>query len=313
MPDLSLADPVVQKIIFTVVSLTLIWVAVLVVAKLVAKAIHDKLWRHKTRKFAFYLGFASSLIALIVIWFVEGGQFAITLSVIGAGLALALQQPLVSMAGWAYIVSNHPYDVGDRIEINGVSGDVVDIRLFKTVLFESFLEGTASGTQTTGRVIDFPNSYVLTHNTINYTRGFEYMWNEYPILVTFESNWNKAYELLAQILIDETERFEAPAKQQVTALERRYLIYDEKMNSSVYIAIQDSGVELGLRYLAPARQRRMIRDTISRRILSAFELEADIELAYPTYRYFRREIEEAKIAMREQFDDAADVTSEKES
>ena len=300
MPDLSLTDPIVQKLIFSFISLLLIWVVVIVVAKLVSRAVQDKLWRHKARKFSFYIGTAASIVVIIAIWFVEGGQVAITLSVIGAGLALALQQPLVSLAGWVYLVSNHPYDVGDRIEINGISGDVVDIRPLKTVLFESSLEGVSAGTQTTGRVVDFPNSYVLTNSVINYTRGFDYMWNDYPMLITFESNWRKANDILAKILEDETAEYEAPAATQVAQLERRYLILNEKMTSAVYVAIRDSGIELGLRYLSPARQRRAIKDEISKRILSAFDAEADIELAYPTYRYFRREIEESKIQLREQ-------------
>ena len=144
-------------------------------------------------------------------------------------------------------------------------------------------------------MVDIPNADLLMHNVINYTRGFGYVWNEYPILITFESNWQRAYDILTEIMRDEAERFEAPAMRQVTMLESRYLIHDEKMSSQVYIMIKDSGVELGMRYLSPSRQRRMIRDQISKRILKAFSERTDIELAYPTYRIFRREIEEAKI------------------
>jgi len=298
MPSISVSDPWVQNLIYSAIALVAIWVLFFLLSKVFERAIQDKLWRHKTRKFTFYAGVGASIVALLIIWVGDGGQIAITFSVIGAGLALALQQPLVSMAGWVYIVTNHPYDIGDRIEINGVSGDVVDIKFLKTVLFESYLEGTAAGTQTTGRVVDIPNADVLMMNVFNYTRGFEYVWNEYPILITFESNWEKAYKILSEIMKDEAERFEAPAMRQVSTLERRYLIYDEKMISEVYVMIKDSGIELGMRYISPARRRRMIRDQISRRALAAFNEQPDIELAYPTYRIFRREIEEANTPLR---------------
>lgn len=290
-------DELIQKIIWSIAILLIVWALVLVINKVLYQKVKTQRGRHKTRKFSYYGGSVVTLLGLFFLWSGTGAEIALTISVIGAGLAFALQQPVTSLAGWLYIITNRPYDVGDRIEVGDVSGDVIDIRLFKTVLLESSLEGLGGGTQNTGRIADFPNSNVFGLNIFNYSRGFEYVWNEYPILVTFESNWQKAHDELTDIVNKETSQFESPASAQINRMMRSYMMQDEKLSSKVYVMIKDSGVELGLRYLTPIRQRRVIRDSISRQVMELFEREPDLEFAYPTYRIFRREIEEAKIEL----------------
>lgn len=281
------------------VSLLLIWALVVLGVQILTRTVKNQRWRHKAKRFSYHFGTVSSILSLFFLWSGSGGEVAITLSVVGAGLAFALQQPLVSLAGWLYLITNRPYDVGDRIEINGVSGDVIDIRLFKTVLMESNLESARLGsTQNTGRVVEFPNANLFSYNLMNYTQGFAFVWNEYSVLITFESNWKKALEALKQIIVQETQQFEETATQQMQHMGRNYLIFDDKLAPSVYANILDSGVDLGLRYLTPVRQRRVIRDRISRAVLDLFDREPDLEFAYPTYRIFRREIEEEKIEAR---------------
>jgi len=292
------ANPLVQNVVWSLVAVAVVYGLTILVSTVFNRAIGDLRVRHKSRKYLYYTATALLLLVLLGVWSGNLGQLALAVTAIGAALAFALQQPVFSLAGWLYIVTRRPYDVGDRIELGGVSGDVIDIRLFKTVLLETYPEGRGHGTQSTGRVVDFPNSDVLSKSLLNYTRGFEYLWNEYPILITFESNWAKAKRLLQEIVDAETHLYEAPARTQIERMARSFLIQYDNLTPTVYLAIRDSGVELGLRYLTPARQRRTIRDRISAAILEAFEPEPDIELAYPTYRLFRRDVEEGKLARR---------------
>jgi len=287
-------DPLTQKLLWSLLSMVVIYGLALLGAQLLNRSVKDPLWRHKSRKFVYYTGMALTVLVLLGIWSESLAQFAVGLGVLGAALALALQQAVLSLAGWLYIVTGRPYDVGDRIEIRDVAGDVIDIRVFKTVLLEIHTEGTGKGSQSTGRVVDFPNSYIFAHTLVNYTRGFEYLWNEYAILITFESNWEKALKLLEEILQRETRQFETPARQQLDQMAQSYLIQYGHLTPAVYVTLRDSGVELAMRYLTPARGRRQIRDRISKEILKAFAKEPDIELAYPTYRIFRRDAEEQR-------------------
>jgi small-conductance mechanosensitive channel len=288
-------DALTQKILWSLLGIVVIYGLAMLGAQLLNRALTDPLWRHKSRKLVYYTGTALAILVLLGIWSESLAQFAVGLGVLGAALALALQQVVLSLAGWFYIVTGRPYDVGDRIEIFNVAGDVIDIRVLKTVLLEIYTEGSGRGSQSTGRVVDFPNSYIFSHTLVNYTRGFEYLWNEYAIRITFESHWEKALRIVLEILEGETKGFELPAREQITQMARSYLIQYGHLTPAVYVTLRENGVELAMRYLTPARGRRQIRDRISKKILSAFAQEPDIELAYPTYRIFRRDQEEATL------------------
>ena len=294
LAQISWSDPIVRKTIWSLLSLLILYGLTWAASRLLGRTVTDPLRRYKSRKLLYYAMTALGALVLMGIWSESVSQVALALTVLGAGIALALQQPILSVAGWLFILINRPYDVGDRIEIGSVSGDVIDIGVFKTTLLEIYPEGAGKGTQNTGRVIDFPNSLVLSQTLVSFTRGFEFLWDDYPILITFESNWQKAERLLLEIVRREVRAFEATARTQLEHMSKSYLVQYRSLEPAVFVVIRDSGVELGIRYLTPARQRRAIRDRISRAILTAFAQEPDIELAYPTYRIFRRDREEPR-------------------
>lgn len=291
-------DPLTQRLLFSALALVVIYGLVWIGAHVTGRTIRDLRWRHKSRKLLYYTGTVLFLLVLVSIWSGRGTQLALTVTALGAVLAFALQQPVVSLAGWLLIMIKRPYDVGDRIELQGAAGDVIDIQLFKTVLLEIYPEGRGFGSQSTGRVVDVPNSAVFSSQLVNFTRGFSYLWNELPILVTFESDWQKAAAALLEILQRHTAIYEGPAREQIERMARRYMIKYDNLTPTVFVMIRDSGVELGLRYLTPARGRRLVRDAICRDILELFAREPDLEFAYPTYRIFRRELEETKLQAR---------------
>ncbi len=292
----SWRDPVTQKAIWSAAAFVMIYGLVFLASQILKRTIKDLRWRHKSRKFLYYLGIFVLVFVLIFIWSDFTGQLALVLSVIGAGLAIAFQQPLVSIVGWLYIVANRPFAEGDRIELGGVAGDIIDIGLLKTVLLEIKTPGAGQSSQSTGRLVDLPNSFIFSQTLFNYTRGFSYLWSEYPITVTMESDWERAHQLLLEIARHHTAQYETEARSQIEKMSEHYLIEYGMLSPTVYVIIQSSGVELTLRYLSPVRQVRMIRDEISRDILKRFADEPRVELAYPTMRSFRRTEEEPKAA-----------------
>jgi small-conductance mechanosensitive channel len=134
-----------------------------------------------------------------------------------------------------------------------------------------------------------PNSKVLRESLANSHIGFEYIWNEIPVLVTFESDWKRAKELLGKIASDNVEHLSAGAQKQIRNAAKRYLIFYGALTPIVYTTVKDSGVLLTMRYLVDPRHRRSTEQQIWEATLDAFAGEDHIHLAYPTIRYYNLE------------------------
>ncbi|MBN1613988.1 MAG: mechanosensitive ion channel, partial [Deltaproteobacteria bacterium] len=203
---------------------------------------------------------------------------------LSAGLAIALKDPLSNMAGWVFIVWRKPFEIGHRIEIGGVAGDVIDLRIFQFTMLE--IGNWVDADQSTGRIIHVPNAKVFTEPQANYSQGFEYIWNEIPVLVTFESNWRKAKDILSHIAEKHGLPAGKEAAEQVAQAARKFLIFYTIYTPIVYTSVKDSGIMLTIRHLCESRKRRGVSEEIWEDILQEFSLCEDIDFAYPTTRWY---------------------------
>lgn len=249
--------------------------------------IHETSLRYRASKIVkTFLGVLLFL-ALTKIW-LEKLDLATYFGILSAGLAIAFKDPLVNMAGWVFIRVRRPFGLGDRIQIGAHSGDVVDIRLFSFVMLE--VGNWVHADQSTGRILHLPNGHIFSQPCANYTEGFAHIWNELPVTVTFESDHERAHELLTEVVKGHSPPTDEVAKQ-VHLLSDRYQVSYRYLTPIVYLEVVDIGVQLTLRYLCPVRQRRSTSDRLWRQILRAFAEEPTIDFAYPTTRYYdnRRE------------------------
>ena len=245
---------------------------------------HVKVLRtqHMIRKNVIYFINLLIILLIIFIWLQNISSITIFISAVGAGVALALQEVILCTAGWMVILIRRPFEVGDRIEFGGIKGDVIDIQILQTSLLE--VGNWVDADQSTGRIVNVPNSSIFKAPNFNYSRGFEYIWNELKVLVTFESDWKKAEEIMLRHALPRAEGMEDIVKRKIKKMSRRYMIHYGHLTPIVYINIKDSGVELTLRYLTDAKKRRVSQDEFCRVILEDFEKEDKVNFAYPTYR-----------------------------
>ena len=254
---------------------------------LVARSEADPVTKYRARKFSAYLLTFTAFILIFLLWSTSSGQFITVVGLASAGLAVALKDLIVDLMGWIFIMVRKPFTLGDRIEVNGVKGDVVDLRSFQFSLLE--VGNWVSADQSTGRVAHIPNRYVFTHHIINYNNGFGFVWNEIPVLITFESNWRKAKKILEEIAQKVSLHFSEEAEKALRKRMAKFMIFYKHLNPKVYTSVQDSGVLLTIRYLCKPRTRRGTEEEIWEMVLGAFEKEPDIDLAYPTYRIYQPE------------------------
>ncbi len=270
----------------------LLSLAILLLALLIRKALHRVILRQDLPSQTLYfwtkaISYGVAVVAALMIggvWLYGLNNAATFLGLLSAGLAVALREPIVNLAGWLFILVRRPLSLGDRIEIEAIKGDVIDLGPF----FFSVLEvgNWVEAEQSTGRIIHIPNVKVFTAPIANYTQQFPYIWDELSILVTFESNWQKAKAILEAILEKETLHFTGPEERELRETATHYYIKLGKLTPTVYTAVADSGVQLTMRFLTPVRQRRGREQMIWEEVLQAFAGEDDIDLAYTTQRVF---------------------------
>jgi small-conductance mechanosensitive channel len=250
--------------------------------RLINKRVEDFNTRHKSRKAIIYAATTAILIILVAIWFRKLQQFGVAIGIFTAAIALALSNAILCFVGWIYILMRRPFDIGDRIEVEGTKGDVIDIRIFHTILLE--VGNWSGGEQSTGRMLYIPNSVAFTKNIFNYTLGFPFIWNEINVTITFESNWQKAKDILLKHGTAESEKMHDKVSRLIKKMVRSYPIYFRHLTPIVYTKITESGVTLELRYLTNVRERRGTETKISEAILRDFNKQPDVDFAYPTKR-----------------------------
>lgn len=156
------------------------------------------------------------------------------------------------------------------------------------------------GEQTTGRIVHIPNGKVFVEALVNVTQGFNYIWNELAITITFESDWSLAKSILQNSLREHVESVTGEAARFIRDASRRFLIRSANLTPTVYTRIAEDGVEFTLRYVCEARSRRATSEAIFESILEAFANEPTIDFAYRTSRIFRQ-TEEGKDGLRPTF------------
>lgn len=263
----------------------LIWLVRYIAVTLVYRKSTNTELQYKWRKNLTYISVFIGFLAVGGIWFEGIQSIATFLGLLSAGLAIALKDPVTDFAGWLFILWRKPFELGDRVELGNVKGDVIDIRIFKFTILE--IGNWVQADQSTGRVIHMPNHQVFTDPLANYTSDFMFIWNEMEVLVTFESDWRTGKKILQEIADEHLKDFVDLAKKQVSRAQKSYLIRYKHLTPIVYTNVQDSGISLTIRHLSDPRKRRSLSEAIWEDVLDKFEEHQGIELAYPTMRIYK--------------------------
>jgi small-conductance mechanosensitive channel len=290
-------SPALQvQLLATVGTIVGLWLVRRIVLGFVYRRVQDPWGRYRWRKGLTYALVTAGFVIIGGTWLTAGvGELLRFLGILSAGLAIALKEPLSNFAGWAFIIWRRPFEVGDRVQIGPHAGDVIDLGLFQFTLNE--IGAWVDADQSSGRIIHIPNGQVFTDPVANYNKGFRYIWNEVPVVVTFESDWKKAKQILGKIAVKHAEHLTQQAEQELLAASQQYLINYRKLTPIVYTKVVNDGVQLTIRYLIEPRKRRGTEHAIWEEILTEFAAAPDIDLAYHTTRGFKY-TEEGKPALR---------------
>lgn len=218
--------------------------------------------------------------SLFAIWIERTTTLIIAYGILSAGVAIALQDLLRSIAGGILIILSSPFKAGDRIQVGDSTGDVLDIGSFSTTIME--IREWVDADQYTGRLLHIPNSFVLNQTIKNYTRDYSFIWDEIRILLIYGSNWKKAEEIALKTAGPIVGEFEDMAQKELGLLGKKYFITTYDVQTKLFMKMQENWIEMRLRYVVEPRKRRAISHLLISSILEALEKEEDIMIGTAT-------------------------------
>ncbi|MFA6759763.1 MAG: mechanosensitive ion channel domain-containing protein [Sulfuricurvum sp.] len=228
------------------------------------------------------------IISILFFSYIENVSYLVTiLGFASAGIAIAMKDWFMSLLGWLVIVFGGNFKVGDRIRVtmdgNSYVGDIMDVSLLRIALLEDVTLTTVDETRRAGRVVLVPNNFVFTKLIANYSHSsLKTVWDGIDIVITFESNHNKAIHIVKEIAKKYSKGYMDITRLQLNRLRRYYNLRNTNVDPRVFSLIVPNGVKISIWYLTNSYATLALRSTISLEIVEAFLQEDDITIAYPT-------------------------------
>ncbi len=277
-----LFDPTVGKLISSIVAVMIVISLVRIIQKLIVKKIKDTDTRYRLRKSISFFGYLLVVFALTIIFSDKLGGLTVALGVAGAGIAFALQEVIASFAGWFAISFAKFYKTGDRVQLGGIKGDVIDVGILRTTLME--LGQWVNGDLYNGRVVRIANSFVFKEPVFNYSGDFPFLWDEITIPIKYGSDHKFARELLLKISNDLLSDYASKAKDAWKELVEKFLIEDASVEPMITMIANDNWIEFTIRYVVDYKARRTTKDKLFNSILNEVELHKEkVALASATF------------------------------
>ena len=206
-----------------------------------------------------------NIILIIIIFFLIEKylkNIVTIISFISAAMTIALKEIIVNFFAGIYIKIKKPFQVEDRIEIADIEGDVVNINIMNFELLE--INNKNSGEQSTGIIINIPNSFVFSNPVKNYVKAIKYIWSEIQIKIDIDSDLKKTKGIIYRILNknDTIRNIPIKMRRQIMSASSDYRIYYNKLEPIIYTKIVDNYVELSIRFLMHPKKLRNVEDYI---------------------------------------------------
>ncbi len=265
-------DPTLGKLISAVVGVLLVIVLIRLVQRSLGKVIRENSTRYRVRKFISFLGYLLAVVVIATVYSDKLGGLTVALGVAGAGIAFALQEVIASVAGWFAINFSNFYKTGDRVQLGGIRGDVIDIGMLRTTLME--VGEWVRGDLYNGRLVRIANSFVFKEPVFNYSGEFPFLWDEITVPVRHTSDRVLARQILEKVATEVIGEYTDFAKTAWRDLVGRYLIENARIEPMVTMTADENWLTFTLRYVVDFKKRRGTKDQLFQRILDEFDATA---------------------------------------
>jgi small-conductance mechanosensitive channel len=263
-----ISSPLFHKWGTAVIGLLVIIILIRLFQRSLTRYIKDADIRYRARKFIAVIGYLGGILFLLIVFSDRLGNLTVAFGVAGAGIAFALQEVITSIAGWVAVSFGHFFRTGDRIQLGGITGDVIDIGILRTTLMEC--GDWVKGDQYNGRIVRISNGSVFKDPVFNYSADFPFLWDEITLPVKYGSDPHLARDILLKILQEAVGQYALYAKAAWEQIVKKYKIEDAKVEPAVTMTADENWMTFTLRYVVDYKERRSIKDRIFTSVLEEF-------------------------------------------
>lgn len=275
-------DPTAVKIVIILIGIVIIWLVINIIQRNLLTKIKENENRYRAKKISSFIGYFFTVILLMLVFSDKMGGFTVALGVTGAGIAFALQEIIASFAGWLAILFGGFYKTGDRVQLGGIKGDVMDIGILRTTIMET--GQWVDGDLYNGRIVLIANSFVFKEPVFNYSGDFPFLWDEIKIPIQYGSNYNKTTKILEEVGNDIAGDLTKMTKEKWMVLQNKYRLEDAQTSPMVSLVANDNWVEFTLRYVVIYKRRRATKTALFSEILRRIDAtNGEIKFASTTF------------------------------
>lgn len=261
--------PVASSILKYLLLVALVLLCIQFLRRLLRKHIVDTSARYKTQKGVEIIGYIILVILSFLYFTGNIKDFTLAIGLFSAGVAFTLQELFLSIAGSLYIFIVKVYKPGDRIEINGIKGDVIDVDSIYTTMME--IGQWVNSDNYTGRIVKLSNAFVFKGPIYNYSQDFAFIWDGFNLPIRYGSDIELAKSIVIKVATEILSEYTAKSKAQWKDVVNKYYIENAIVDPSLAIKLTDNWIEFNLRYIVDYKKRRSTRDLLNDAIRKEFE------------------------------------------
>jgi small-conductance mechanosensitive channel len=264
-----LFDPMFGRLTAAFIGALIITVFIRLVQRYLSRHVADPDVRYRARKLVGTIGYLLAIVFVATVFSDRLGGLTVAFGVAGAGIAFALQEVIASVAGWVAISFGNFYNTGDRIQLGGIVGDVIDIGILRTTLMECGQWVKAD--LYNGRIVRVANSFVFKEAVFNYSADFPFLWDEITVPVKYGCDRRLTREILERIAREVVGDYVPYANTAWEKIVSKYMIENAKTEPMVTLSANDNWMEFTVRYVVDYKKRRSTKDRLFTRILEEFD------------------------------------------
>jgi small-conductance mechanosensitive channel len=271
-------NPIFVHIASVFLLFVVVYVIVKILQRMAFKLVKDNSAKYKFKKLINFLGYVIFVIGVILIFNAKLSGLGTALGVAGAGIAFALQEVIVSVAGYIAVFSSNFYRMGDRVKLGGIKGDVIDIGILRTTLME--IGDWVNGDLYNGKMVRVANSFVFKEPVYNYSGDFPFLWDEITVPIKTISDYKYTNEIFTKILREEVGDFADSSQKAWDKMIGKYDMENARVQPMIAMTFDQNWITFTLRYVVDFKSRRSTKSILFDKILTAINAsEGKIQVA----------------------------------